>query len=297
VVRAFLEILAGACGVTVFVAFQHLVACRHIGACENETLKKQLLPELASGERFCTLAFSHLRRPGPPAVQVEAAGDGYVFNGTAPWSTGWGLAQEVLLAGTLPDGRSVWVVAPLGAGDALTASPPMRLCAMTASATVSLTCRNLRVGPERLVKVMTREQLEGDTAGAILFFSSLSLGAAAGATTLLQALAETRRSAAVADTVAGLEKELAAARQAVEAAAERLAADGGLEEALRVRAWCIDLGVRAAHAAVAANSGRANLMDCAAQRLLREAMVYTSTAQTPDLQAAILRRLVRPVPE
>jgi alkylation response protein AidB-like acyl-CoA dehydrogenase len=98
----------------------------------------------------------------------------------------------------------------------------------------------------------------------------------------------------VANTAAALEQELAAARQAVEAAAEQLAADGGLEEALRVRAWCIDLGVRAAHAAVAANSGRANLMDCAAQRLLREAMVYTSTAQTPDLQAAILRRLVRP---
>src|SRR5690349_15633744 len=58
-VREFLEIIASACGVTVFVLFQHLVACRHIVGSENEVLKASLLPELARGERFCTLAFSH----------------------------------------------------------------------------------------------------------------------------------------------------------------------------------------------------------------------------------------------
>src|SRR5262249_35810040 len=30
VVRAYMEILAGACGLTTFVIFQHIVACRHI---------------------------------------------------------------------------------------------------------------------------------------------------------------------------------------------------------------------------------------------------------------------------
>ena len=63
------------------------------------------------------------------------------------------------------------------------------------------------------------------------------------------------------------------------------------EEALDVRAWCIDLGVRAAHAAVIASGGRANLLADPAQRLLREAMLYTLTAQTPGLRAASLRRL------
>ena len=30
--------------------------------------------------------------------------------------TGWGLADEVLLAGVLPDGRSAWVARPAGRG-------------------------------------------------------------------------------------------------------------------------------------------------------------------------------------
>ncbi len=291
VVRALLEILASACGVTVFVVFQHLVACRHIAGSENETLKAGLLPDLAAGRRFCTLAFSHLRRPGPPAVRVEETGDAYRFNGTAPWSTGWGLADDTLLAGTLPDGRSVWVVAPLDEGDTLAASAPMRLCAMTASATVSLTCRDLLVGRERWVKTMTGEQLEGDTAGAILFFSSLSLGAAVGAASLIRTIARSRGSAMLDAAATTLERETDAARAAVDGAAARLT----MEEALRVRAWCVDLGVRAAHAAVTASSGRANLIDAPAQRLFREAMVYTLTAQTAELQAATLQRLVRPM--
>jgi alkylation response protein AidB-like acyl-CoA dehydrogenase len=295
VVRAFLEIVAGACGVTVFVLFQHLVGCRHIAGGENDGLKCELLPELTAGRRFCTLAFSHLRRPGPPAVRVEAVADGYRFNGIAPWSTGWGLAEEVLLAGTLPDGRTVWVVAPLIESDTLSASPPMRLCGMNASATVSLSCRDLHIGPERYVKTMTPAQLDADTAGAILFFSSFSLGAATTSIALVREIAEARRSSALAAAADALERETAAARRAVNAAAERITSGTGRQEALRARAWCIDLGVRAAQAAVTASSGRANLLDCPAQRLSREAMVYSLIAQTPDLQAAVLERLTQPV--
>lgn len=66
-----------------------------------------------------------------------------------------------------------------------------------------------------------------------------------------------------------------------------------LEDASRARAWCVDLGVRAAHAAVIVSSGAANLLDHPAQRLFREAMVYTLTAQTGDLQTATLERLLR----
>jgi alkylation response protein AidB-like acyl-CoA dehydrogenase len=290
VVGSFLETIASACGVTVFVAFQHLVACRHLAGSENEGLKARLLPALARGELFCTLAFSHLRRPGPPVLRVERVDDTYVFEGTAPWSTGWGLAQEVLLAGTLPDGRSVWVLAPC---EMLQASPPMRLCGMNASATVSLTCDGLRIGPERYVKTLTREQLATDSSAAILFFSSLSLGAAVGSIELVRRLATARSSPVLADAANALEQETAAARRAVDAAAEKTGAPDYPETARRVRAWCIDLGVRAAHAAVTASSGSANLMENAAQRLFREAMVYTLIAQTGDLQAAVLERLVR----
>jgi alkylation response protein AidB-like acyl-CoA dehydrogenase len=303
VVRDFLETLAGACGVTAFVVFQHIVACRHIAGGENEALKGERLPALATGDRFCTVAFSHLRRPGPPTLRVELDGAGYVFNGTAPWATGWGLAHDVLLAGTLPDGNSLWVVAPLVERESFRISPPMRLCGMNASATVALTCRDLRFGPESCVKRMTAEQLAADTTYAILFFSVLSLGAASAAVRLMRTLAQARGSTELSGAAEALAQEVTAARHAVNAAAEEISAPGARElrpaggreanaKAARVRAWCIDLGVRAAHAAVAASGGGANSLDHAAQRLFREAMVYTLTAQTRDLQTATVARLL-----
>lgn len=65
------------------------------------------------------------------------------------------------------------------------------------------------------------------------------------------------------------------------------------EERLRLRAWAIDLAVRCAHAAVAAASGQANSMDHPAQRIYREALVYTVSAQTPAIMEATLNRLTR----
>jgi alkylation response protein AidB-like acyl-CoA dehydrogenase len=293
VLRAFMEIIAGACGVTIFVLFQHIVACRHIAAGENEALKAALLPRLAAGKSIATVAFSHLRRPGPPMLRVKHDGEDHVFDGEAPWATGWGVASEVLIAGSLPDGSSVWVVAPLVESDMMRASPPMRLCGMNASTTVSLECRGLRVGPERYVKTVTPEELARDTRMAVLFFTSLSLGAAAGACAVIRAIAEARGSAAHADAAAALEHEISAARTEVNRVAAQAAAPTTSDDVLRVRAWCVELGVRAAHAAVTASSGGANLLDHPAQRIFREAMVYTLTAQTTDLQIATLARLVR----
>jgi alkylation response protein AidB-like acyl-CoA dehydrogenase len=245
-----------------------------------------VLPARAQGQHILSLAFSHLRRPGPPALQARADGVDLLFNGVAPWMTGWGVADEVLLAGTLADGRSVWVIAPLTSSAALAASPPMALCAMNASATVSLTCRDLRIGPERHVKTLAPEELAADTAGAILFFAALSLGVTRSAIDLVRDEGERRNNAAALRAVAALEAELTAARAAV----NRCGAD--LTETARVRAHCIDLGVRAAHAAVAAGSGAANSLEHAAQRVFREAMVYTLIAQTRDLQTATFERLV-----
>ena len=52
--------------------------------------------------------------------------------------------------------------------------------------------------------------------------------------------------------------------------------------------------MRTAHAAVTAGGGAANELDHPAQRLFREAMVYTLVAQTRDLRVATLDLLTRP---
>src|SRR5262249_16329098 len=148
----YTEILAAACGVTNFVQGQHQSAALIIAGGENQELKQAVLPDMATGKKLCGVAFSHLRRPGEPIMRAIPSGDGYLFNGTAPWVTGWGVITDVVLGGTLPDGRLLWVVAPLQESDAMCPSPTMPLCAMNASGTVSITCRDFYVGEQRRIK-------------------------------------------------------------------------------------------------------------------------------------------------
>lgn len=293
IAREYLEIIAGACGVTAFVQIQHATAaCPLIARGDNEALKERVLPRFASGERFCTVGFSHVRRPGPPMVRVEPDGDHVRLHGTVPWLTGHGIADDAVIAGTLPDGRLMYVLTSLQAGESIVPSPPLRLCAMSASATVSLTLRDLRVGPDQVIATVTREhQAVRDVAG-MLTPSALSLGVAGAAAALLAELAERRGSTHLAGAARGFEDEREAARAEVDAWADRPEAEGYGEHVVRVRAWCIDLGVRAAHAAVIASGGSANLLDHTAQRLFREAMLYSLTAQTRDLQTATVQRLL-----
>ncbi|WP_437677101.1 acyl-CoA dehydrogenase family protein [Sorangium sp. So ce131] len=293
VTRAYMEVLAGACGATTFVQMQHTTgACSLIARGENEALKERVLPRFASGERFCTVGFSHVRRPGPPMVRAELDGDEVRLDGTVPWLTGYGFADDAVLAGTLPDGRVIFVLSSLREAEAIRASPPLRLCAMNASATVSLELRGLRIGPEQVIATMTREQQIARDAAGVLAPSALSLGVAGAAVALIEEAAGRRGSAALAGAARGLEGEIDDARAEVDVWADQPEAAGYGEHAVRARAWCVELGVRAAHAAVAAVGGSANLLEHTAQRLFREAMLYSLTAQTRDLQAATVQRLV-----
>ncbi len=291
VLRAYTETLAAACGTTTFVQGQHLSACALIAGAENESLKRKVLPDFASGRRICGVAFSHLRRPGPPMLRVARIGDEFVFDGVAPWFTGWGVMGYVVLGGTLADGRFLYVVAPLDA-PGIEASAPMRLCAMNASGTVILTLHGLRIPVAMAMKTITREQMAANDLGAILGVTPQIFGVSRASINLVRDLAESRGSEVMRRAVDALETEMAAARAEVDAWRDRLEAKSYQKNALSVRARCIEFGVRAAHAAVAATGGGANSRDNAAQRLFREAMFYTLTAQTRDVQSATLERLI-----
>lgn len=290
--RAYSEILASACGVTTFVQGQHQSCCSLLAGSSNEALKAELLPKLASGELLGGVAFSHLRRPGTPTMRVERDGDGYVFNGVAPWMSGYGLMNVVVLGGTLPDSGLLYTVVPLTGDDALQATPAMHLCAMNASGTVALHCTDYRVPLDRELKIITMAQMSANDLGGILGVTPQTLGVTTAALRLLNELAATRHSDLIAETANTLLDEQNAVRQSVEKWRVRSSAPDYKDNALQVRAWCIDLGVRAAHAAVIASGGGANSRDHTAQRLYREAMFYTLTAQTRDVQTASLQRVL-----
>jgi alkylation response protein AidB-like acyl-CoA dehydrogenase len=291
VVRAYNETIAAACGVTSFIQLQHLSACKLVAGGENAAIKAARLPALAAGTILCGVAFSHLRRPGPPAVRAVPADDGWVLDGMAPWFTGWGAMQEVVLGGTLPDGRLLYVLAPLVGSAGLSASDPLRLCAMNASGTVTLTCQGLHVGRERYLRTTTVAEMAAHDREAILDLTWQPFAVATASIALLRGLAPSRDMAALTAAADALEDELASLRADVDAWLPRTAAADFPARALALRAWSIELGVRAAHAAVAATGGGAIALTSAAQRRYREALVYTVLMQTHDVQTATLAHL------
>jgi alkylation response protein AidB-like acyl-CoA dehydrogenase len=288
VVRDYLETLAAACGVTAFTQMQHVLGVNQIIAGDNEVLRREWLPRYARGERYCGVAFSHLRRPGPPLLRVDREGDALVFRGQAPWFTGWGIMDDVVLAGTQPDGRFVFALVSLDT-PGISASAPLRLAAASASSTVFLFCDDVRVPLDRAVRVLTREELAERDSRAILRYTALPLGVASAASRLLRSLSVARSDPGIAELAAAIEEEGAAIREEADRWEPCPSEPGYLENAFRVRTWAIEAGMRAAHAAAMATGGTANLLSNPAQRLVREALLFSLNAQNAELRAAELR--------
>src|SRR5690349_13267820 len=89
--RRFQEASARASGALAFLESQHQSACGIIARSSNELLRARLLPNLARGKATSAIAFSHLRRAGPPLVQAVPVPGGYHLRGRLPWVTGWGI--------------------------------------------------------------------------------------------------------------------------------------------------------------------------------------------------------------
>lgn len=290
VLRRFHGALAEACGTTAFLAIQHASACGLIARSPSETLRRRLLPRMAAGELLGAPAFSHLRRPGPPAVQVIEDGEDFVFDGVAPWVSGWGSIGVVALGGTLPGGDHLFVALILDEAPGVRAWPPMRLAAMSASSTVSLTLSRVRVPRDRKLFSQTADEARAADARNVLNQAPCSLGAAAAAAKILDARAKEDDS--LAPFALALRNEIAACWGDVETWAEQPEHPAFAESALAARAHCVELGVRAAFAAIVATGGSALKRDRDAQRIYREAMTYAVAPQTTALRQATLARLL-----
>ena len=115
-----------------------------------------------------------------------------------------------------------------------------------------------------------------------------ALGCAQAGIDIVAANFEKRGHAFLATTRDALSTELAACRDALIVGSNEIAD----AERLQRRAWAIDLAARCAHAAVVSSAGAANAADHPAQRVYREALVFSVSAQTTAIMEATLDRLV-----
>lgn len=289
--REFQMECARASGAFAFLQTQHQSAVGMIAGGENEALKQAYLPHMHDGGKLVGIGFSQLRRPGPPMLRAERAEGGYRLDGTVPWITGAGYFPEFLIGAQLPDGQAVFGVAPLRNEEGVEISDPMRLAAMETARTVSAEFDGFILKDEQVAFLKPTGWIANNDEINIALQGAFAMGCAQAGIDVVRAAAEKRGTAFLCDAADALTAEW----EKCHMLADELRPERGLdthERRLKLRAWQIDLCARCAHAAVAASSGAANSIDHPAQRIWRESLVYTVSAQTAEIMRATLDRLV-----
>lgn len=290
--RQFQELIARTSGALAFLQTQHQSAASLLSKSNNEALKAETLPKMGTGERRIGIGFSQLRRPGAPMTRAKRVDGGYELNGLVPWITGYMFFPEFMVGASLESGEAVFGILPFIKTDTLSFSEPMKLAAMESGLTVAGEINRHFLPDELVVDVKPEGWIFRNDQINITLQGFFALGCAAGSLDVLETAFARKQHAAIEAARSALESEVIACRSAM-MAAQVTSGDLTTEEKLNLRGWAIDLAMRCAHAAVAASGGAANMASHPAQRLLREALVYTVSAQTEPIMEATLSRLIR----
>jgi alkylation response protein AidB-like acyl-CoA dehydrogenase len=234
-------------------------------------------------------------------VRAERTVGGWRIDGEAPWITGWGLIDALVVMARAPDGAVVTAVVDRpDAQAALRAGAPQSLAVMGATGTVALGFDGLEVSDHDVVGVQTDDGWRGrDRAGSALP-PAAPLGIADRAIGLLRERGSDQSASTVAGSLAGdLDERRMAADLVAESIAGSMAGGGAIDDDLVAagaaeRDRGLDLARRSTDALVAASGGGAMSLEHPAQRLSREATFYLIQAQTADLRVASLARVGHP---
>ncbi len=268
-VQRVVEILAGGCLTTAFVWIQHHGAVMAAADTENEALRERYLVALAAGRTRAGLAVGAATRPGPPLLRATAVDGGWIFDGTAPWVSGWGMVDLLYTAGRDEHDRLVFALLDAEDGTSL-GIEPLDMVAVRASRTVTLSFTGHFVPHDRVTSTVAHATyLEGD-AESVRFTGSLALGVAGRAISLLA-----EDTGALADALAGARDRLLQA---------------GPDDVPAARAATAELAMRAAAALAVHTGSRSVLTDAHAQRLIREAAFLLVFGTRPAIRAALLGR-------
>jgi alkylation response protein AidB-like acyl-CoA dehydrogenase len=246
---AVVETLASGCLTTAFVWAQHNSALRSVIASTNDAMREWVTP-LARGERRAGLALGGALS-GTPKVTARQTSGGWLFDGSSPFVSGWGL---------------VWALLDARESESLRVER-LRLVALNATSTVRADFRGHFVPSERVTLIDRFSR--GPTSPATLRgHAAFALGVAdrccrlLGGTPLGDELARTRAQLDRLDP-ATIEVDRAAAAE---------------------------LAMRCALALLVTTGSRSLLLDEHGQRLAREALFMVVYALRPGSREWLLGR-------
>jgi alkylation response protein AidB-like acyl-CoA dehydrogenase len=268
---AVVEELAGGCLATAFVWLQHRGLVMTLAAGDTPAaLRDRWLGPACLGQVRGAIALSGLM-PGPPVLRARPSGGGWRLDGEAPWVTGWGLVDLLLVVARGPDDTVVTLILDAVDQPGLAVSR-QRLTAVNASVTVRLGFDGVPVPPERLVGQVPFDPAEGLRPDRLRINGSLALGLVGRCARLLGP--------------GPLDDELDACRDRLEDAVA-----AGATAMAEARAAASELAVRAAAALAVRDGSRSITVGHHAQRLAREAMFLLVFGSRPGIKSALLRRL------
>jgi len=268
---AVTEELASGCLATTFVWLQHRGLAMTLAAEDTPAaLRDRWLGPACLGQVRGGIALGGLI-PGPPLLRARPAGDGWRLDGEAPWVTGWGLIDLLLVVARGPGDTVVSLILDAAAQPGLTVTRE-RLAAVNASVTVQLGFDGVLVPAERRIGQAPFDPAEGLRPDRMRVNGSLALGLARRCVRLLGP--------------GPLDDELAACRERLDDALT-----AGPAAMAQARAAASELAVRAAAALAVRDGSRSVAVDQHAQRLAREAVFLLVFGSRPGIKSALLRRL------
>lgn len=281
-------------GAFAFLQTQHQSAASLLANSENQVLKERYLPAMAKGETLIGVGFSQLRRThNPPLTAIPVEG-GYQLAGKVPWITGYGYFQYFIIGATLPDGKALYGVVPLiptsqPEGGNLEFSSPMQLSVMNATNTVAAKVENWFLSEEEVLFIKPANAIHNSDKKNVLHHGFYALGCARAGLDILENNAGKKELPFLEESHQTLAQKHQSLSEAMFAALPPTETSFQYRLSLRVKA--IHLAQRCAHAAVISSSGAANAQSHPAQRVYREALLFSVSGQTKAVMEASLNTI------
>jgi hypothetical protein len=209
--------------------------------------------------------------PGPPQLRAVPANGGWALHGTAPWVSGWGLVDVLLVAARGPEDTLLTLIMDAAPRRGLTVTR-QRLVAADASATVRLDFADVTVPATRVADRTPFDPSAGLNLPGLRVNGSLALGIAARCCRLIGP--------------SPLDDELTTCR----ARLDRCLGEDHTSMA-EARAAASELAMRAAAALVVDAGSGSVALDRHPQRLAREAMLTLVFGSRPHIKTGLLKRL------
>ena len=281
--------LSQACLTTTFILTQWSAACRRIASGASQKLRDELLPKMASGELFATVAISHLstsrQHVARPVLAAQRRPDGsYVLNGFSAWVTGGAYADYIVVGATLPDGNQILCNVPrLTPG--VTTYLGQRLVALTSSCTDKVELQNVVVPAQDVVGGPALNVMQsggGGTGG--LQTSTLAIGLATAASNYL--MIESTNRPEIAAAAKAIEAEVVELRTSLLALAGH---HSSRHSASELRGKANSLVLRATQAALTVSKGAGFAAASEVGRWAKEALFFLVwSCPQPVLEANLI---------